>query len=109
MRRSIGLLLPALLALVLLAAPAAAADEAAVSVDEVTVLAVGEPTGPMPKDRLAEDNPARELAGYEDREIPPTWGGAWILLFLGVVGLAALLGLYYLLVHRPAQEAAGRR
>jgi hypothetical protein len=110
MRRSIGLLLPALLALALLLAPAvAAADEVADTGAEVTLLAAEEPTGPMPQDRLQEDNPARELAGYEDREIQFTWGAAWILLFLGVTGLLVLVGLYYLLVHRPAQEAAPRR
>jgi hypothetical protein len=109
MRRSIGLLVPALLALALLLSPAVAlADEVPAAVDGDVVLAVGEPTGPMPKDRLDEDNPARELAGYEDREVQPTWAGAWILLFLGVTGLLVLVGLYYLLVHRPAQEAAGR-
>jgi hypothetical protein len=32
-----------------------------------------------------------------------------LLLFLGVTGLIALVGLYYLLVHRPAKEAAGSR
>jgi hypothetical protein len=110
MRRSIGLLLPALLALALLLAPAvAAADEGAAGAGgEVVLAAAGEPTGPVPQDRLQEDNPARELAGYEDREVQFTWGAAWILLFLGVTGLIVLVGLYYLLVHRPAQEAASR-
>jgi hypothetical protein len=110
MRRSIGLLLPALLALALLLAPAVAvADEAGNAGGEVTILAAEEPTGPLPQDRLQEDNPARELAGYEDREIQFTWGAAWLLLFLGVVGLIVLVGLYYLLVHRPSQEAAPHR
>jgi hypothetical protein len=108
MRRPIGLLVPALLALALLLSPTVAlADEAPTDAGADLVLAVGEPTGPEPQDRMREDNPARELAGYEDREIQFTWAAAWLLLFLGVTGLIALVGLYYLLVHRPAKEAAG--
>jgi hypothetical protein len=109
MRRSIGLLVPALLALALLLSPAVAgADEVPPAAGGDLVLAVeGEPTGPEPQERTAEDNPARELAGYEDREVQFTWGAAWLLTFLGVVGLIALVGLYYLLVHRPSREAAG--
>jgi hypothetical protein len=110
MRRSIGLLVPALLALALLLSPTvAAADEVdRTGGDRLLAAEAGEPTGPEPQDRLQEDNPARELAGYEDREIQFTWGAAWLLLFLGVGGLATLVGLYYLLVHRPAQQAGGR-
>jgi hypothetical protein len=110
MRRSIGLLLPALLALALLLAPAVAAADEVVEVAEgdVVLAAAAEPTGPVPQDRLSEDNRARELAGYEDRDIQFTWGAAWLLLFLGVTGLVVLVGLYYLLVHRPAQEAGSR-
>jgi hypothetical protein len=109
MRRSIGLLAPALLALALVLAPAVAvAEEVPPTAGGDLVLAVeGEPAGPEPQERTAEDNPARELAGYEDREVQFTWGAAWLLLFLGVVGLTALVGLYYLLVHRPSREAAG--
>jgi hypothetical protein len=108
MRRSIGLLVPALLALALLLSPTvAAADEVpGVTGGDLVLAAEGEPTGPLPQDRQQEDNPARDLAGYEDREIQFTWGAAWILLFLGVGGLVTLVGLYYLLVHRPSQQAA---
>jgi hypothetical protein len=111
MRRPIGLLVPALLALALLLSPTVAlADEVPTADGGDLVLAVaGEPTGPEPQDRMREDNPARELAGYEDREIQFTWAAAWLLLFLGVTGLIALVGLYYLLVHRPAKEAADSR
>jgi hypothetical protein len=65
----------------------------------------GEPVGPEPKPRLADDNPARELAGYENPDVPFTWGAAWILTFTGMVGLVLLAGLYYLLVHRPSRGA----
>jgi hypothetical protein len=105
MRRVLGLLLPALLLVGLLAAPTAAV---AADGDEV-VLAAGEPTGPMPAPRDAENNPARTLAGYEDRELQFTWGAAWILLVAGAFGLTVLGGGYYLLVHRPSREAAGAR
>jgi hypothetical protein len=111
MRRLPRLLLPALLAVAFVAAPAAAlADVAGVPQETgVTILAAeGEPTGPSPQERMREDNPARELGGYEDHETQFTWGAAWLLMFLGVVGLTALGGLYYLLVHRPAREPARR-
>ncbi|MFA9444158.1 hypothetical protein [Egicoccus sp. AB-alg6-2] len=107
MRRLLGLLAPALLLVGLLAAPSVAfADTSA-----TTVLAVeaGDPTGPDPMPRDAEDNPARTLGGYENREVQFTWGAAWILLVAGAFGVTMLGGLYYLLVHRPEREAAGRR
>jgi hypothetical protein len=86
MRRPTLLALAALLAVLLLAVPAAAA-EAVVGTD---ILAVeGEPVGPEPQDRTAEGNAATELAGFEDREIPFTWAVAWILTATGVLGLAA--------------------
>lgn len=117
MRRLIGLVLPALLALGMLAAPAAAsADDLADVGDDGLVLAVeeagdGTQPGPDPRPRDAEDNPARELGGYSDLDVPFTWGAAFIMLFLGGVGLVALGGLYWLLVHRPSQEkeSAGAR
>lgn len=106
MRRLLGLLLPALLLVGLLAAPAVAHAEAPATT--VLAAAAGDPAGPDPAPRDAEENPARTLGGYEDREVQFTWGGAWILLVAGAFGVAAMGGLYYLLVHRPAREAAGR-
>lgn len=109
MRRLTGLVLPALLALLLLAAPSGAlADEPA---DGGTLLLAveGEPTGPDPMPRDADENPARELAGYEDPELQFTWGAAWLLLFLGLAGLVVLLGVYQWLVRKPSQQSAGRR
>lgn len=107
MRRLLGLLAPTLLLVSLLAAPTAA-FAASETVSETVLLAVeGEPTGPEPADRLDEDNPARTLGGYEDLEVQFTWGAAWILLVAGAIGVTLLAGLYYLLVHRPAREAAG--
>ncbi|MEX2504920.1 MAG: hypothetical protein WD378_08720 [Egicoccus sp.] len=113
-RRLLGLLAPALLLVSLLAAPTAAfaASEPVERMSEpsgsiVLAAAAGEPTGPEPMDRLDEDNPANTLSDYEDRETQFTWGGAWILLAAGVLGVTLLAGLYYLLVHRPARESAG--
>lgn len=123
MRRLIGLVLSVSLAVLATAVPAAATVTAAsdaatpaVSSDAdappVVVLAAEEAEeqlGPDPMPREAEDNPARELAGYEDRDTPFTWGAAWILTFAGVVGLLLLVGLYHLLVRLPAREDAGKR
>lgn len=112
MRRSMGLLLPALLAVALLVAPAAAlADTAGPAADEPIVLAAeagenGEVPGPPPMEREAEENPARDLAGYGDIETPFTWGAAFLMLFLGLGGVLTLGGLYWLLVHRPRQRSA---
>lgn len=106
MRRLLGLLAPALLLVSLLAAPTAAF--AAPEPTIVLAAAAADPTGPEPADRLEEDNPARTLGGYEDREVQFTWGAAWILLAAGALGVTLLAGLYYLLVHRPARESAER-
>lgn len=106
MRRVFSLAFLALLALTLLSGPAAAAD--APVGDEPVVLAVEqEPVGPEPMDRMAEDNPARELAGFENPDVPFTYGAAFILTFAGLVGVALLGGLYWLLVRRPSRDADG--
>ena len=95
-----------LLAMLMLAAPVTAiADEGLGSGTAILAAEAGEPVGPNPAERTAEDNPARELAGYEDRELPFTWGAAWILAFAGLVGLVMLGGLYQLLVRGPAQKS----
>jgi hypothetical protein len=62
--------------------------------------------GPDPMPRDAEDNPARELGGYEDREIPFTWGAAWLLTFLGFGGLATMGIVYWRAVDRPGRDRA---
>jgi hypothetical protein len=62
--------------------------------------------GPDPMPRDAEDNPARELGGYEDRDIPFTWGAAWLLTFLGVGGLATMGLVYWRAVDRPGRNRA---
>lgn len=93
-----------LLAMLLLAVPVAAFAEDA---QDPVVLAAeaGDPVGPEPAERTAEDNAARELAGYENQDLPYTWGAAWILAFAGLVGLVLLGGLYQLLVRGPAQKS----
>ena len=108
MRRVLGLTLTVLLALPLLAGPAAA-DGAPDTADAGRVVAVDDdgPAGPEPKDRLEEDNPARELAGFESREGIFVDAAAYILAFAMLVGLVLLVGLYYLLVHRPSRDPDG--
>lgn len=87
MRRPTLVALASLLAVLLLAVPAAAVAEAAVD-----ILAVDDDAGtlgPDPAPRNAEGNAATELAGFEDRDVPFTWGAAWILTAAGVLGLGA--------------------
>ena len=100
--------LVSLLAMLLLVAPAAAlADEpGAAAPDPIVLAAESEPVGPEPAPRDAEDNAARELGGYEDRDLPFTWGAAWILTFAGLAGLVLFAGLYQLMVRGPAQKSA---
>lgn len=62
--------------------------------------------GPDPVARDAEENPARELGGYEDREVPFTWGAAWLLTFLGLGGLATMGLVYWRAVDRPGRNKA---
>ena len=94
---AMGLALAALLA----AAPgvAAAADGVVLAVDYGQL-------GPEPMPRDAEDNPARELAGYDDLETPFTWGAAWLLTFLGLGGLATMGIVYWRAVDRPGRDRA---
>lgn len=104
MRRLTGLVLPALLALAVFAVPATAAVDLD---DGQTVLAVegGEgPGGPDPRPYEDEENVAREEAGYGELDTPFTWGAAFIMLFLGAVGVVLMAGLYWLLVYRPNQQ-----
>ncbi len=70
----------------------------------VLAAAAGEPAGPDPAPREQEDNPARELAGYEDQATPFTWGVAWILAALGFVGLAVMLIVYRVFVVGPSRD-----
>lgn len=92
------------LAVTVLAAPAAAAPASG-----AVVLAVdGEPLGPEPQPRDAEGNPAAELGGYEDREVPFTWGAAWLLSFLGFAGLAFMGLVWFRAVDRPRRTPARR-
>lgn len=96
-----------LLIIALLAMPILAfADDGAAGEVSPVVLAVDDVTGPEPMPRDAEDNPARELGGYEDREIPFTWGAAWLLTFLGVGGLATMGLVYWRAVDRPGRTKA---
>jgi hypothetical protein len=106
MRRQLGLLLATLLAVLVLAVPAAAfGDTTAAPTALVLAVEEGDPVGPDPMPRDAEGNPARELAGYEDRDLQFTWGAAWLLSFAGLVSVTLGGILYYVLVHRPSQQA----
>ena len=106
MRRTLGLALVALLSLALLASPAAAEPSEA-SVGEVVLAVEDAPPGPEPMERNDPDNPARELANFEDPDVPFTYYAAFLLSFAGLLGLALLIGLYYLLVKRPSRESSG--
>lgn len=89
----------ALAAALTIATPASASDGVVLAVDYGQL-------GPDPMPRNAEDNPARELAGYEDRETPFTWGAAWLLTFLGLGGLATMGLVYWRAVDRPGRNKA---
>jgi hypothetical protein len=104
-RRVVLLLAGAALAL---AAVLVGASAPASATDGSIVLAVdgAELLGPDPMPRNAEENPARELGGYEDREIPFTWGAAWLLTFLGFGGLATMGLVYWRAVDRPGRTGA---
>lgn len=113
-RRSTVLLtaaLATLLAATLFTTVAASAASATDGAGDAVILAVdGELLGPEPMPRDAEDNPARDLAGYEDRETQFTWGAAWLLTFLGLAGLAVMGLVYFRAVERPgAGDKAGAR
>lgn len=97
----LAVLLAALATVLLVGTGAAVADDGGV------VLAVdyGQ-LGPEPMPRNAEDNMARELAGYEDLETPFTWGAAWLLTFLGLGGLATMGLVYWRAVDRPGRNKA---
>jgi len=97
--------LAVLAAVVALAALTATATGAAATEGVVLAVDYGQ-LGPDPMPRGAEDNPARELAGYEDLETPFTWGAAWLLTFLGLGGLATMGLVYWRAVDRPGRNRA---
>jgi hypothetical protein len=106
MRRLPALVLAVLGLLALLPGLAVADDAVDSAVSEATVLAVDEePAGPEPAPRDAEENPARDLGDYADREVPFTWAAAWLLAGLGFVGLVLLLAFYRFRVA-PAKDRA---
>ena len=115
MRRSSALLLVALVGLLLLPGAALAetatetATDTATAADEpaagALLLAVDDaPAGPNPAPRDAEENPARDLGDYADRETPFTWAAAWLLAGLGFVGLAVMLAVYRFRVLGPQKD-----
>lgn len=105
--RAVVAVAAALTVLLLAALPAAPAAATAGTV----VLAVdgAELLGPDPVARDAEENPARDLGGYEDRETPFTWGAAWLLTFLGLGGLATMGLVYWRAVDRPGRGRSPAR
>ncbi len=109
-RRALGAAFAVMLAVVMLFAGAAGSAAAATGSDSVVLAVEGaELLGPDPAPRDAEENPARELGGYEDREVPFTWGAAWLLTFLGLGGLATMGLVYWRAVERPGRAKAPTR
>lgn len=95
MRRLLALLLAVVGALALLPGVAVADDAIDAATSTGMVLAVDDaPAGPEPAPRDAEENPARELGGFEDREVPFTWGAAWLLAGAFFAGVALMLAFY---------------
>ena len=108
MRRLPALVLAVVGVLALL--PAAAVAEVVVDSDpgaELVLAAEAEPSGPEPMPRDAEENPARDLGDFADREIPFTWAAAWLLTALGIVGVVFMIVFYRVRVLGPAKERAG--
>ncbi len=103
--RSTVLLFALLAALGLAVATAAPAT----ALDNVVLAVEGGDLGPEPMPRDAENNPARELGGYEDRDVPFTYGAAWLLTFLGFGGLAMMGLVYWRSVDRPGRKKAPAR
>lgn len=108
MRRLTALLVAVLGVLALLPGLALAdsAPEVLGASADGVILAVDEPAGPEPAPRDAEENPARDLGDYGDREIPFTWGAAWLLTALGFIGLVLLLLIYRFRVAPPSKDRA---
>ncbi len=79
--------------------PGSGADRIVLAVDD-------EPVGPEPAPRDAEENPARDLGDYGDRETPFTWGAAWLLTALVFIGLVLLLLIYRFRVAPPSKDRA---
>ena len=104
MRRSSTLLFVVLIGLLLL--PGAAFAETGVAGGDVQVLAVDAPAGPDPSPRDAEENPARDLGDYGDRETPFTWAAAWLLAGIGFIGVGVMLAFYRFRVVGPTTDRA---
>lgn len=106
MRRSSALLLAALVGLLLLPGVALADTPDPMDGDTLLLAQDDAPAGPQPTPRDAEDNPARDLGDYGDRETPFTWFAAWLLAGLGFVGLALMLAFYRFRVLGPQRDQA---
>lgn len=109
MRRLLGLVLPALLAVALLMPTSVAyatPSDAATSLVLATEADAGaSPPGRAPMGPNDEDNPGAP-ADYESNFL---WGAAVGLFALTLLGVLVAGGLYYVLVHRPRQRAAAGR
>ncbi|MFO7776866.1 MAG: hypothetical protein R6V28_00775 [Nitriliruptoraceae bacterium] len=108
MRRLSVLLLAVLGVLALLPGLAIADDGSDVAPSGLTVLAAEDapPAGPEPAPRDADENPARDLGDYGDRDVPFTWGAAWLLAGLGFIGVALLLAFYRFRVQPVRKDRA---
>ncbi len=106
MRRFPALLVLALAGLLLLPGVASAGTAAGLGGDAVVLAQEDEPSGPQPAPRDAEENPARDLGDFGDRETPFTWFAAWLLAGLGFVGLSIMLAFYRFRVLGPQRDQA---
>lgn len=104
--RTVRLLAALLLAVALLVMPPGTDAPAHAAGDDLVLAVEAEDLGPEPQPRDAEGNAARELAGYEDRDLMFTWGASILLLGLVVTLLVIGGALWYLLVVRPTKQNA---
>lgn len=106
-RSAASALLALLVAALLLVLPPGADTPAHAGTDDLVLAVEAEDLGPEPPPREADGNAARELAGYEDRDLMFTWGASFLLLGLVVTLLVIGGALWYLLVIRPTRQSTG--
>lgn len=108
MRRLLGLVLPALLAVTLLLPVSAASAAPAAEATSLVLATEADPDAPPPGLEPMDPNDTENPGAPTDYEANFLWGaavGLFVLLLLGALSLGLL---YWLLVHRPRQKSASR-